>query len=135
MEAITICNTIPEERGVNTDHIPIMTVLDINLTKAPTQIARNFRDVDWAKFHETLEGKLAGLGLPSCITTHSALSCACEKLTHALQETIEDEVPRTEICACSKHWWSKELKILRKEAEKLGRKPYKLRHIPDHPCP
>jgi hypothetical protein len=54
-------------------------------------------------------------------------------LTNALQETIEEEVPHTVICARSKHWWSKELGTLRKETEKMGRKAYKFRSWPEHP--
>jgi hypothetical protein len=93
MDTITACDTVPEEQGVNTDHLPIIMVIDVELTKAPTQIARNFRDVDWKKFHEMLEGKVASLGLPNCITTHSTLNCACEKLTHSIQETKETDIP------------------------------------------
>jgi endonuclease/exonuclease/phosphatase family metal-dependent hydrolase len=36
LDAITICDSLPEERGACTDHRPILTVLDIELTKAPT---------------------------------------------------------------------------------------------------
>ena len=133
LEAIIACDTIPEERGVNTDHLPIVTVLDVELTKVPTQAARNFRDVDWEDFRKTLEGKMAELGLPTRITTRSALNRTCEKLTQALQETIDGEVPRTNICTRSKRWWSKELTILRKEAEKLGRRAYEFRYRPEHP--
>jgi hypothetical protein len=32
----------------------------------------------------------------------------------------------------SKCWWTKELSQLQKQAEKLGRKPYKLRHLLEH---
>ena len=97
MEAVTICDTIPEERGVNTDHVPIVTVLDLKLMKAPTQLARNFREVDWMNFCTMLEEKLAEQGVPKNITTPHVLNLTCEKLTKALQDTIEEEVPRTEI--------------------------------------
>ena len=133
MEAVIVCDTIPEERGVNTDHVPIVTVLDMKLTKAPSQIARNFRDVDWTKFRTTLEGELAKQGVPKNIKTLRELNHTCEKLTQALQDTINDEVPCTDINARSKRWWSKELTLLRRETEKLGRKAYKLRRWPEHP--
>ena len=133
MDAITICDTLPEERGINTDHIPIVTVIDVELTKAPTQTARNFRDVDWKIFRTTLEGKIAALGAPRHNATPQSLHRTCDKLTRAIQETIEKEVPCTRICVKSKRWWLKELSQLRKETEKLGRQAYKLKGWPTHP--
>ena len=132
MDAVTICDTLPEERGINTDHVPIVTVIDVELTKAPTQAARNFRDVDWKKFRTTLESKVAALGAPRHNSSSASLHRTCDKLTRAIQETIEKEVPRTRICARSKRWWSKELTQMRKETEKLGRQAYKLRDWPTH---
>ena len=134
LEAVIVCDTVPEERGINTDHLPIITVIDMELTKAPTQVTRNFKDVDWKKFRKTLEGKLDGLGPPKHIKTSNTLSRTCEKLTQAIQKTIEEEVPYTRICGRSKRWWTKELKALRKEADKLGKKAYKFRHNSDHPA-
>jgi hypothetical protein len=133
MEAVTICNTLLEERGVNTDHVPIITVIDAELTKAPSQISRNFRDIDWEKFRALLEEKLDKIGPPKFIASQTSLNCTCKQLTTALQEAIEQEVPHTTIYARSKRWWSKELGLLRKETGKLSRKAYKLRSRPDHP--
>ena len=74
LDAIIICDTIPGERGVNTDHIPIVMVIDVELTKAPTQIARNYRDVDWEKFHKLLKEKLSTMGLPRHIGSPFSLN-------------------------------------------------------------
>ena len=133
LDTITICDTIPEERGVNTDHVPIVTVLDVELTKAPTQIARNFREVDWEKFRKVLEERLSKLGSLKHIGSPYSLNRNCDKLTRALQDTIEEEVPRTNICARSKRWWSKELTLTRREVGKLGRTAYKLKCRKNHP--
>ena len=133
LETVIVCDTIPEERGINTDHLPIITVIDVELTKAPTQATRNFKDVDWKKFRKTLGEKLDGLGPPKHIKTHNTLSSTCEKLTQAIQKAINEEVPHTRICGRSKRWWTKELKILRKEADNSGRKAFKFRQDSDHP--
>lgn len=133
MEVITICDTLPEERGIKTDHVPIITVIDINMMKAPTQIARNFKDIDWETFRDILKEKTDKLGLPGCIRSQHALNHACEKLTRALQDTIDEKVLHTEIGVKSKRWWSKELTTLHKATEKLGRKAYKLKQWPNHP--
>jgi exonuclease III len=84
LEAVIICDTLPEEHGVNMDHIPIVTVIDVELTKAPAQVARNFRDVDWEKFRNMLEDKLVALGPPKHIKTPDTLNRTCDKLTCAL---------------------------------------------------
>jgi exonuclease III len=55
VEAITSCDTLLEESGVNTNHMPIATVLDFELTRTPAQTTRNFCDMDWESFNKTLE--------------------------------------------------------------------------------
>jgi hypothetical protein len=87
LEAVNICDTLPEERSVNMDHVPIITVIDAELTKAPTQISRNFRDVDWEKFRALLEVKTDKIGPPKFIGTQMTLNRICEKLTNALHVT------------------------------------------------
>jgi hypothetical protein len=84
LEAVIICDTLPEEHRVNMDHIPIVTVIDVELTKAPAQVTRNFRDVDWEKFRNMLEDKLVALGPPKHIKTPDTLNRTCDKLTCAL---------------------------------------------------
>jgi hypothetical protein len=113
--------------------VPIVTVIDMELTKSPTQAARNFHKVDWDSFHKTLEGKPDKHESPTYINSPTVLNRICDKLTSAIQETIEAEVPTTEICTRSKCWWSKELTLLRKAMEKLGHNAYKARHWLDHP--
>ena len=81
MEAVIVCDTAPEERGINTDHLPIMTVIDMELTKAPTQVTRNFKDIDWKIFCKMLGEKLDGLGPLNYIKTLNTLNHTCEKLT------------------------------------------------------
>lgn len=133
LDAIIICNMLPSERGVNTDHVPLVTVIDVELTKAPTQHASNFREVDWVKFYKKLEGKLDKLPNPSRISSLEQLGQVCNELTKQIQDTIATEVPTTEISTRSKRWWTKELTLLRKQADKLGRKSFELRSWPEHP--
>src|SRR6266702_1713140 len=133
MEVVTSCDTLPGEQGANTDHIPIVTMLDLELTKAPTLPPRNFREVDWTSFHKMLEEKFAKMGIPNYITSPSMLNNECERLTCALQETIGTQVPITNISVKLKRWWTKELTMLHRETNKLGRLVYKIKNWPDHP--
>lgn len=71
----------------------------------------NFRDVDWKEFNKELKERLSELGP---------------------MDTIKKAVPLTRINAKSKRWWIKELTMLRKQADILGRKSSKLSHLPYH---
>ena len=120
-------------RGINTDHLPIITALDLTLAEAPPSTARNFRDVDWDHFRETLGTRLATLGVPNWIKTQAQMDNACEKVTLAIQDTIAAEVPMTNISPKTKRWWTRELTNLRRQANRLGRQAHKLKSFPDNP--
>ena len=126
------CEILPERRGINTDHLPIRTVLNLDVNRIQTDHPPNFREVDWGEFGKALEKRLDLLAPPIVITTQRQLDRYCEDLTRALQGTINAQVPTTEITPKSKRWWTKELTQLRKQADKLGRKAYKLKHLPEH---
>ena len=127
------CEVLADELTLNTDHLPIITKLDLTLAKAPSKSLANFRNVDWEKFRKTLEGQLRTLGLPRTIRNQGELDIECSRLTNALQNTIQSVVPTTELCPKSRRWWTKELTDLRREASRLGRKASKLKDRPNDP--
>jgi hypothetical protein len=89
--------------------------------------------VDWNKFRDKLETKLANWGVPTFIKTQGALNHACAKLTSIIQETTEEEVPKAKLGPHAKHWWTKELMELRKDMLQSQRLACKLRHEPGNP--
>ena len=97
-----------------------------------TSQPRNFRNVDWETFEKALASKLETTGPPSPICSPGEVISACQKLTEAIQETIDDEVPTTDLGIKSKKWWTKELTKLRHEANRKGRRASKYRDWPDH---
>lgn len=131
-EVLISCDTVPEQCGVCTDHLPILTKLDLTTPVAPPKEIRNFRKVDWEQFRKTLGAKLSQLSPPAAINTQLQLNSACAELTIALQNTINTNVPITMLCVKSKRWWTKELTVLCKVAKKLGRETYKHRDKPFH---
>ena len=50
----------------------------------------------------------------------------------AIQHTIQEQVPVTKITPKSKWWWTKELTILWKKANKLGRQSFKWKADHEH---
>ena len=126
------CDTRTDLRGVLTDHLPILTILDLEIEPADDTPFTNFREVDWEEFRLALETRIANLPPPERITNQVQLDLTCEELTAMIQSIIFEKVPVTEITPKSKRWWTKELTTLRKQANKLGRKSYKRRHDPEH---
>ena len=109
-----------------------MTKLDITLTRMQETSSKNFRNVDWEKFQEELQKRMAPFGLPNKIRDQVILNRECERLTIALQETIKEIVPMTEVCLKSKRWWTKEIKELRKRFRKLRRELCRHTEHPEH---
>ena len=132
LDTITACEALANAPGINTDHLPILTSLDLDLTRAPINPPKNFRNVDWEKFEETLSDKLNRLPPPATIRSSGELNNACNVLTEAIQETIADKVPTTGLGIKAKRWWSKELKKLRQMANNKGRKASKYKDWPEH---
>jgi len=124
------CDTWTDLRGILTDHLPIVTVLDLEIEPAADTPFTNFREVDWEEFRIALEQRLANLPPPERITNQPQLDTTCKELTAMIQSIIFEQVPITEITPKSKRWWTKELTMLRKQANKLGRKSYKRRSDP-----
>ena len=132
LETIITCDTMPNNPGINTDHLPILTTLDLNLTRVQPNPPRNFRDVDWEDFEKELARKLDELGPQPRIRTPEDLETTCQKLTKAIQDTIHEKVPEPVVGIKAKKWWTKELTKLRQEANRTGRKASKYRNWPEH---
>ena len=131
--SVISCNTLPESRGIKTDHLPIVTELDLEIPVADDSSSYKFRDVDWEAFQKTLSTQLRDAPRIANITNQRLLDESCRDLTTAIQRTIRSDVPTIEICSKSKRWWTKELTMLRKRANKLGRLSYKHKDNPAHP--
>src|SRR6202789_2364967 len=132
LELIKVCDVIASKRGINTDHLPILTSLNLATTISEASVTHNFRDVDWEEFNRELTKQLNASTPVAPINTQSQLNSTCTTLTKALQDTITKAVPVNRICAKTKRWWTKELTLLRRKADKLGRNASKLKHLPHH---
>ena len=132
MEAIITCDALVNTPGINTSHLPIFTTLDLSIARAPSAPPRNFHNVDWESFEEALTARLSRVGPQARICSSGELDNMCLKLTQALQETIEEKVPKTNLRVKAKKWWTKELTKLRQNANRTGHKASKYQNWPDH---
>ena len=133
LDALISCDVLQSTPGICTDHIPILTNIDMAIPHVPTKEIENFRNVDWDEFRKELNTRLGRLGVPTPIENQENLDSECDKLTQVLKETIGSKVPTSEISSKSKRWWTKELSILRKKANKLGRTASKYKWNPGNP--
>ena len=126
LEVIEQCEALPEEQGLNTDHFPIVTNLNLALTIAPRKEVRNYHEVEWKIFRDKLQSRLAKQGILNFIKMQSELDRNCAELTRALQETIEEVVPKARIGPHAKRWWTKELTEIRQDMLRTRRKACKM---------
>ena len=129
---VNICDTITSQRGINTDHLPILTKLELATPIAEDSAMHNFREVDWGLFNKSLEKRLERVGCAERIHTLVWLNEMCSELTKVIQDMITEMVPITHICTRTKRWWTKELMQLWKKANKLGRQASQLSSLPYH---
>ena len=119
------CDTRTDLQGILTDHLPIVTILDLLMEPSAESPYPNFREVDWDEFRTSLENQLLNLLPPERILNQNQLDSSCEMLTSAIQNVIQEQVSITVITPKSKRWWTKELTFLWKCSNKLGRQAYK----------
>jgi hypothetical protein len=132
-DMIITCDTNPGIRGPGTDHVPILTILDIEVALDPPAPFRNFRTTDWEHFREQLAEQLEHIPDAKELKTEKEFEDAVEALTTAIQETMEIAIPLSKPVLHSQRWWSKELSDLKKEKYRLNNQSYLYRTVTDHP--
>ena len=133
LDAIKLCDTKPRRRPPCTDHVPILTTLNLEVPRANLTVTRNFRETDWEEFRATLGTLLYGIPPPMPIINEEQFQMAAADLTKTIKLAIEEKVPLSKQCPHAKRWWSKELTLLVEEKNKLSDLSYKMRGLHDHP--
>jgi len=118
------CKTIPEECPAKTNHIPIITTLDMSPSKQEETPRPNFKVADWTKFREELNKKLNNLDSQEEIHNEHEFHARLEGLTTVITDTIELTVPRHRPLPYTKRWWNNELLQKHTEVQNLGRRSY-----------
>lgn len=132
---IISCEVVPSLRPPITDHLPIVTVLELPVPRSPSPPTKDFRNADWTRFCESLVAKLQ-LHLPAAhILTKGSFDSTVTKLTSIIKEVIADEdtVPTKNPSPFTKRWWSKDLSKLKAQRRKASNESHKLRDLKDHP--
>jgi len=133
-EIVVSCTTDPGQRGPKTDHIQVLTELNLEVPVAPETNIQNYRAVNWKEFEEHLNKALAQLPPPGPLVTEEDFQRTARSIDLALRDTVEEHVPKSKPCPHTRRWWTKELTDLRKRSNQLSRISHKFRALPDHTC-
>ena len=128
------CDVKPNLRPIKTDHLPIITILDLSPTLKDETPKCSFRNVDWTKFHEKLAEKATLTQFVSHPTTPHELDTLLSQIIDVVTQTIEDTVPYVKPSPHMKRWWNPNLTFLRKEKNRRSRDSFYWRGDPSHPA-
>ena len=131
---VVVCDTDPVQRAPGTDHVPILTTLDILIPHRDKKRWWDFRGTDWDEFRKVLGAQLGDILVPCALWTESQFQNAVRDLTKALQVTIETAVPLSHPSPHLRRWWNKDLAHRKKEMNCLVSQAYKFRTVEDHPA-
>jgi len=127
------CDTDPGLRGPNTDHLPILLVLDTQIVRSERNPTRNFRATDWDEFADHLNTILSHSLEPRRLDSIEEFQAAIRVVSASIKSTIETHIPMTKPLPHTKRWWTQELSNMRKRKNRLSKESYQWRGLPDHP--
>ena len=115
------------------DHMPIISVLEMEPERSAHVEKYNFKLMDWDDFRKTLEMKLAMVQTVEEFMTEADLLEQITKLDAAIKETIKEQVPINKPSPYAKRWWTKNLTKMKKHKERLARLSYRKRAEDEDP--
>ena len=133
LDTFISCNTYPQLRPQKTDHMPVISVLELEPERTILVDKHNYKMTDWEEFRETLGGRLEELGDVGEITSLAQFHNKIAQLDDAIKVTVQEHVPLTRLSPYTKRWWNKGLSELKKGKEKLARKSYERRALNNDP--
>ncbi|KIJ39724.1 hypothetical protein M422DRAFT_174834, partial [Sphaerobolus stellatus SS14] len=126
-EAVMRCSALPEQRPNCTDHMPILTVLNLQVLQNTPQPRPNFRNADWEKFGTVLTTELNKYPAPANIGDTEEFCEILEHLYGSIQAAIGAAIPLTKPSPYAKRWWNSLLKAEQAKMRRLQRLAYECR--------
>jgi hypothetical protein len=127
------CNTEPARKPVNTDHMPVITVFDLEVLRIMMAPRPNYAATDWKKFREKLMPRINSRRATKTIKSTEEFDEVLTHLKNALQDTINEVVPIAKPCPHSKRWWNEDLTKLRRQLNRREKEAYRWRGYQWHP--
>ena len=127
LDCFISCDTYPHWHPQKMDHLPIISILEIELEKTIQVEKYNFRATDWVEFRKTLAVNLNTLQIVKEIAMEETFYDHITKLDAVIKATMKEQIPLTRACPYAKRWWTKDLTRMKKCKEWLARKSYRRR--------
>lgn len=122
---IVSCNTYPQWQPQKTDHMPIISILEIEPDRAVHAEKNNYRLTDWDEFRRSLANNLAEMQEKEEFTSAEMCLNQINALDKAIKGAIKEHVLVAKMSPYAKRWWNKELANLKKQKEHLARRSYR----------
>ena len=129
------CNVKPELRPAITDHLPIVSILNLTYTPSQQTERYNYKMVDWDEYNSKLDKEIKenAAALANLIITIENLEQATNQLFEAIDSTTREVADPIKITPYTKRWWTKDLSSLRINRNRVSAEHYKWRGLPKHP--
>jgi exonuclease III len=124
-DRIVACNMVPESQPVKSDHLPIITSIDIAKIQVDDTPWLNYRATDWPEFNKVLVTRLSHIPPAAVISTMDDFNTALRNLTAAIADATAAVVPVSRPCPYSKRWWTKKLTTMKQQTQMLGRRSHR----------
>ncbi|KAG2032055.1 hypothetical protein BDR03DRAFT_821072, partial [Suillus americanus] len=132
-DALIECTMNPSQRGPCTDHLPIITIIELKTPKMDKTPQCNWRNVDWTDFNDKLKTLLSPYSaIP--LASNDKFQIAAKRMTKAITDTIDQCIPHSRPSPHSKRWWTKDLSNFCRHVNHLSCQAYQMRAILNHPC-
>lgn len=122
--AFISCKTVPAAHPPHTNHLPVQSEIDTDLSTNTPATHPNYRATDWGRFTDHLKMLLSAIPPPRCIETAEGFNAAVANLTQAIQATIGAVVPVSKPTPFSKQWWTSDLRKARQKMRSVGQISY-----------
>lgn len=93
IDQVIMCNTLPEQHPMKTDHFPIIMVFDLQLENVATRERQNWKQVNWDNFKDELAQQLNRLDAPKEIEMEEEFWRVLGRLNKAVKDVIKENVP------------------------------------------
>ena len=133
LDSIIECKPSSDTWPANTDHVPIITTLDLTPIHSNPPPRFNWRATDWTKLTPALKNELEEIPAPSKIRSKEELQEKVENLIRIFDQVRNEHVPVSKPSPYQKRWWSKELQQERNRSRRLANKAYKAHLRPEDP--
>ena len=125
------CNTFPHWRPQKTDHMPIVSVLEVEPERVAFVGKYNYKLTDWEEFRKSLGANLEEVADTNEITSEGEFYNRIRQVDEAIKSAVQKHVPVTRLSPYTKRWWSKDLARMKREKEKRARVSYVRRALAD----